>query len=203
MEHVRVTRACRYWHNVIHSSYSWDSGPCKAWEFFKYSRRLTVCDAHHGQSHVVLQGFMLLVIDRKQIFITAVCLYWQKKNSVFKLFCRVFTAGSTLEIFLECYYVAGRKPIRRGKTKPQAATVISLRFWLVRVPRSLLWLVTTRPRQNVYACAGLSISGHFSVTLSCQSLPRLLRECSLHFVGLLHVVIWLFWNCFYGWPGKN
>ena len=199
---MRVTHVCRYWHNVIHSSYSWDSGPCKAWEFFKYARRLTVCDAHHGQSQLVLQGFMLLVVDRKQIFITAVCFYRQKRIPCSK-FCRVFTAGSKLEIFLEWYCVAGRKPIRREKTKPQAATVISLRFWLVRVPRSLLWLVTTRPRQNVYACAGLSISGHFSVTLSCQSLPRLLRECSLRFVGLLHVVILLFWNCFYGWPGTG
>ena len=80
---------------------------------------------------------MLLVIDRKQIFITAVCFYRQKKIPCSK-FCRVFTAGSTLEIFLEWYCVAGRKPITREKTKPQAATVISLRFWFVRVPRSLL-----------------------------------------------------------------
>ena len=57
-------------------------GPMQGMRVFKYSRRLTVCDAHHGQSHLVLQGFMLLVIDRKQIFITAVCFYRQKKFRV-------------------------------------------------------------------------------------------------------------------------
>ena len=32
------------------------------------------------------------------------------------------------EIFLECYCVARKKPIRREKTKLQAGTLISLRF---------------------------------------------------------------------------
>ena len=35
----------------------------------------------------------------------------------------------TPEILMECYCVARKKPIRREKTKPQTATVISLWFW--------------------------------------------------------------------------
>ena len=35
----------------------------------------------------------------------------------------------TPEIFIECYCVANKKPIRREKTNPQTATVFSLWFW--------------------------------------------------------------------------
>ena len=35
----------------------------------------------------------------------------------------------TPEILMECYCVARKKPIRREKTKPQTATVISFWFW--------------------------------------------------------------------------
>ena len=35
------------------------------------------------------------------------------------------TKPSTPEIFMECYCVARNKPIKREKTKPETATVIS------------------------------------------------------------------------------
>ena len=48
----------------------------------------------------------------------------------------------TQEIFMECYCVARNKPIRSKRTKPQTATVISLRF--ACVSWTLLWLASTQ-----------------------------------------------------------
>ena len=51
----------------------------------------------------------------------------------------------TPEIFLECYCVAKRKPIRHEKSRPQTATIVSLWFlWFAHMSWTLLWMVTTQ-----------------------------------------------------------
>ena len=71
---------------------------------------------------------------------------WVSHSNIIILLLLYHQTGKTgtPEIFLACYCVAIKKPIRHEKTKPQARMLISLFFlWLAHMSWSSLWLSDT------------------------------------------------------------
>ena len=105
----------------------------------------------------------------------------------------------TPEILMACYCVARKKPIRREKTKPQTATVISLWFWgLLACPELYFdWALDNKHSWNISGVRGflsLIVTNYYLSSVFCNQKWKISTDINFLRVDLLHI----FWSSMHG-----
>ena len=126
------------------------------------------------------------------IFLVFMVLWVSHSNIIILLLLYHQTGRTgTPEIFLACYCVAIKRPIRRDKTKPQARMLISL-FFSVACSHVLIFAVIVWHNKHSWNIS--SFHGYPSRTIilhPCMSLPTTLFVDTVHYFSVTNITKWL------------